>query len=515
MVKLEKLGLQTSFHKGIYRVFLGTLLVTAVAKGMAFLPGYSIDDYRLVLRDSPSLDMLRQGRIAQAGVVQILHLLQLEGHHARVFFVAFALVMSALLAVLVVRHWGFGTAGWVPVAAASCISIHPYTTEIFTFRTALGINMFAYALLGLLLIPRRWSWAGVCAGALVFAVAVSIYQAVLQYALMILLMGAAVGLTRLLVAGRAAGWPRRITALLSWRRIPRDRKAALLACTVLGMVVYTLVNTVVARVLHLDLVNHRLLSPGRIGERAAAVWNILRYRFLDPSPLLNQFSKRLLLLLLFLALVGLLVRTWPWLRPRSALLLVVIAGLLAASLVWTVGIELVLQDFWPVPRVMAHVGVFWAGVLAVAWLCWGPRARSVLGFLSALIVLTFIGGSNRVLNDQIRLNVRDAAKASRIIARLEEVPGFSGTEPIAVHGTDWTYPLAYGTSDNDLNISAFGPEWSQEEILREISGYDLQPTKDDAARKAAAAAYCRNVQPWPDPESVTIKDGLAIVCLGS
>ena len=47
------------------RHFLLVLLVTAVAKGGAYLPAYSIDDYLLVLRDFPSKSMLRQGRFGQ------------------------------------------------------------------------------------------------------------------------------------------------------------------------------------------------------------------------------------------------------------------------------------------------------------------------------------------------------------------------------------------------------------------------------------------------------------------
>lgn len=495
-------------------MFLLTLLVTVLAKGAAFLPGYSVDDYGIVLQSALPADLLAQGRFGQVLLLDSFRLLGLDLHASRLFFVAFAIVVSALLATLVSRHWNLRT-GWLPAAAASIISIHPFTVEIFTFRAALGISMCAFALLALLLVPRRWSLAGVLAGAALFALALSIYQVILQYCGMIILMGMAVGLTRLLVTGNATGWPRRITSLLSWRRIPRNRNAALLACAVLGTAGYALVNAVIVRMLHVTLGNRfSLLSPDRLGERARQVWRVLEYRFLEPNPLLNQLSHRLLLLLLLATLVGLLIRARPWrLRRPSALLLPVILGLLVVSMLWTVGLIMVSSMFWPVPRVMSHAGIFWAGTLAISCLCFGARARWALGTLSLLILLAFIGSDNQVLDDQLRLNARDAARASRIIARLEALPGFSGRETVAVHGTDPGYQLGYRTNDMDMNISAFSTDWSKLSVLREVSGYDLQEAKSQAD-KDAAAEHCLGVQPWPGPQSVVIRDHLVVVCLG-
>jgi hypothetical protein len=516
MKRTEPFAFRDLARQRFPRLFLLVLLVSAVAKGGAFLPASSIDDYKLVLQEETSwASTLSQGRFGQALLLQFLHLIQLEPRFARLFFVAFALAVSSLLAVLAVRYWHLGARGWLPLAAASIISIHPFTTELFTFRTALGPSMVAFALFALLLWPRRWSPVGVLGGAAVFALALSIYQVVLHYCLMIILFGAAIGLTRVLVVGSASGWPERVTSLLSPRRIARDRNAALLACASLGTVLYVAVNALISWALRVTPASRTaLLSPARIGERAEEVWQVLRYRFLEPSPLMGQFPKGLLLLLLAIALTGLLGKAArPWLRPRPMLLLLITLALLAAALVWTVGIIIVLADFWPVPRVMSHTAVFWAGVLAIAYRCSGTRARQVLGFLSLLIVLSFIGSSNQILGDQIRLNVRDMEKANRILLRLEALPGFSGTETVAVVGTPWTYPLGYHTSDHDMNISAFGARWAQVAILREISGYDLKVAESDAL-KAAAAAYCRGVRPWPGPEAVTIKDGLAILCLG-
>jgi hypothetical protein len=132
--------------------------------------------------------------------------------------------------------------------------------------------------------------------------------------------------------------------------------------------------------------------------------------------------------------------------------------------------------------------------------------------VATLIVLSFIGADNRILSDQVRLNARDTLRANRILERLESLPGFPGVAFVAVDGKDWHYPLGYSTTDHDLNISAFGAEWSQVAILREVSGYDLKVT-NDPGQLALAATLCRSVKPWPDPRSVMIRDHLAVVCL--
>ena len=502
-----------------WRTFFIVLAVTALAKGAAFLPAYSIDDYYLVREPAAARAMLEQGRFGEALLIQTLSLLRLEPNYARLFFVALALAAWSLLATLVVCWWHLGGKGWLPLAAALLIADHPYTTELFTFRTALGTTIFSLALLSLLLIPRRWSPRLIALGTVVFALALSIYQVVLQFSLMILLLGAAIGLTRCLVAGGARGWTARVSSRSMprpiWRRAPGDLarhpQSALLACTVLGTLAYMALQRAVSAALHVKLAQRTELLPlGAIAGRVREAAEVLRYRLLPaPDAMIAGFTKGLLLLLLLGALAGLLVRTR--LRPRPLGLVLAIALLLAAALVGTIGLILVLKEFWPVPRVMSQAGIFWAGVLAICYLCAGPWLRRYLALAALLIALSFVGSANRILGEQIRLNARDTWKANRIVARLEGLPGFLTITYVAVDGGTWNYPLGFATADHDMNISAFSASWSRVELLAEVSGYDFKTA--DKAQDGIAAAYCRGVAPWPGPRSVTIQDGLAIVCL--
>lgn len=498
-------------------VFWLTLAVTAIARGAAFLPAYAIDDYGLSLEEAPQptsvMTMLAQGRFGQALLVQLLHRLQLEPRYARVFFVGLALVVLALLAVLVLRHWQVRPAGWLPVAAAGMIAVHPFGTEIFTFRTALGTYSCAMGLLALALamLSRRWSWPRILGAAAIFALALSIYQSVLHYAVMIWLLGMAAGLTRCLVASRAIPPPRRRWPS-GWRRLVRTRNSAWLVSFTLGTVAYLSIQEVVERALQLTMgPRAMLMAPAQIGERARAVLQILKGRFVEPDAFLNQWSKNLLWLLLASALFGLLAQVLR--RPcwRTLKLALTVVAVLAAAMVWTLGLLLVLAKLWPVARVMAHAGVFWAAILVVAYRCLGPRPRPAVALLSTLILLTFIGSGNRVLHDQIRLNARDAAKANRIIDRLEQLPGFTGNEQLVVAGSAWLYPVRFHTTELDLNGSALGASWAHLGLFKEISGYQFrEPTK---AAVAVAASHCLGVAPWPAAAAVAVENGVAVICL--
>lgn len=191
-----------------------------------------------------------------------------------------------------------------------------------------------------------------------------------------------------------------------------------------------------------------------------------------------------------------------------------IAGLLGCALLWSVGGLLFRQPYWPVPRTMAHVGIFWAGCLVIAaGTAPRPWITRSLGVAAVVVLLSFIGVSQHIFDDQWRLNRRDQHKADRIVLRLEALPGFEGLRKVAFVGRSGWYPIGMPrTQWGDMNTSAFGPFWSQVSLLREVSGYDtgwfIEPQE-----RAAADGYCAQAEPWPAPGSVAIRGNLGIVCL--
>jgi MFS family permease len=518
MARAGRLPPHRRTRRSFTRIFSLTLVATALAKGAAFLPGYSIDDYTPLVQGPLSLAVLvaqkgEKGRFGSAFLNWLLQLLELSPAHSRVLFVGCSLFASALFAVLVVRFWGLDRNGWLAPAMACMVANHPYTAEIFTFRLAIGIALFPLAVLSLLLVSPRWSPRLLVIGSALFAAALSIYQLAFHFGLMIVSVGAAVWLTRFLVLGSARGWPPRVVSLLSIKKLVRHRNSALLACIALGTLLYVVVASVLALALKVSLVSRTHLLPlQQWGARVREVLGELKIVLLGPSPLIAPLTRWLLLLVLAGAVAGLLWRGRDLRSPRSPLLSLSILLLLLASLVWSLGTLLVLEEFWPASRVMAHMGIFWAGLLAVAYLCLSPRPRATLAALALLITFSFIGSNNRILDEQLRLNRRDAYRANRIVARLETMPGFSGVQFLAVQGVNWNYPVPFATQDHDLNLSAFGATQAKVALMAEVSGYDLQLAEEDA-QIAAGAAYCRGQEPWPGARSVAIQGSLAIVCL--
>jgi hypothetical protein len=486
------------------------LALVVLAKGAALLPGYSFDDYSILSRGSGTLaTKIRFGRGGWGVLAELLTALGADAHFAPMPFVVLMLLSWAALGVLLVRHWGLGRRGWAPVAVGVMAATHPYTTEILTFRGALGSAATSLALFTLLLIPRRWSGRHLLMGSALFALAMSIYQVALHFALMTVLGGAAVWLARW--RGRRAP-PGKEPRQASWLRFIHHRQVGLLVCTVAGTLTYVVVSAVLLVALHRSAAPRtELLAPSELPERASIVAQQLAVRLAGHDAMLPLFTKSLLLLLVICAIVELVRRARPWRRPRG---LAVVAGvllLLSLATVWTLGVELVTKEFWPAPRIMSHTGVLWAALLAIAYACSRVVGRRLLPLLVVPVVISFIGVDNHILGDQQRLNARDTAKAIRIVEQLESEPGFGQLRELTVVGGSYAYSVPLATIDHDMNISAFAAQWAKDGILREVSGYDFRPAT--AAQVEIAKAYCAKVQPWPAEQGIEIVDSLGIVCL--
>jgi hypothetical protein len=256
----------------------------------------------------------------------------------------------------------------------------------------------------------------------------------------------------------------------------------------------------------------QLIDVGDVSLRVHQVGAVLFDRLLLPEPTLPLLPKVLLLTLPVLVVLQLGWRAWPSLSWRRLVTQAGVAALMAAACVWTLGLWLVLDRFWPALRTLSHVSVLWAGILVIAYRAAGVVLRRLLLLLVVLIVVSFIGADNRILADQQRVNRRDAALANRIVARLEGLPGFPQVEDAVLVGGEYQYAVRVRSQDLDMNISAFGAAWAKTPLLREVSGYAFGQPRDEAV-KTQARAYCESAAPWPAEESVTILDRVAIVCL--
>jgi hypothetical protein len=488
-------------------------LLALAGRGGALSPAYSNDDYLWIQVDHlPWQKLVAEGRFGAALLFRGLEYLGAGPQWASTLLGVLHLLSWPVLALATLRFWGRRIDGAAALLAAAIVSCHPFATELFTYRTAQVAHLFAFGLVAGTLVPlaasRRSRW-GV---AVAMAVAISVVQTALHVAVMIGLTGLALWCARLarLADDRQPAMEPRVPAA-PVESLGR-RSAWLLAGSTAASLLYAFLSTVIVA-----------FSDVRYEDRVAflaasdltARWNegaeALLRRTLHPGPLLpwGAVAAQSGLLVLGLGLLGLRSVCAGTARARRFYLLSVawigLAGL------WTLGSMWVLRDFHPSPRVTFQVAIGWAALLLLgselARSRWVGRA---LVAISALLVLSYLGTSNRILADQQRLNLRDQLKANRILADLEKESGFGEVSRLAVVGGDWAYPASLRTLDGLMNVSAFYSS-ARTAIFVEVSGRNFgEATAQDEAR---ARAECAERQPWPSPEGVVVGGELAMVCL--
>jgi hypothetical protein len=128
-----------------------------------------------------------------------------------------------------------------------------------------------------------------------------------------------------------------------------------------------------------------------------------------------------------------------------------------------------------------------------------------------ILCLVYVGGSNRIVFDQRRINLWDINEANRIIARLEPQNGFSNITTMAMVGDDWRRMAALPTTTGDMNVSAFYARLAQLGVIQEATGYHFYvPTEE---QRFTAKEYCRSAETWPAEGSAVVLGSVAVVCL--
>ena len=328
--------------------------------------------------------------------------------------------------------------------------------------------------------------------------ALSIYQSVIAYVLPLYLMALMVR-----IIGQEGAWA--ISAFWHWPEIRA------IAVVVVSVVLYLVLAHLISHASGIPL-DGRTNITGLIDMKAKLKigWTALGLAFWPTPGLIPFFTSSLLIALLALcAAIGLA----PLLRRRRILAAVICLGLLIAGVGFAAGASVLgkIEIVWLVPRTLAGISAFAAGLVVVGWHFSGRAWRSVVVLASGLLALSYVGASNRILSDQHRLNRWDAQQANRIIERLERLPAFTTISALAIIGGSWRRGAALDTTLGDMNISALAVSWAKLGLIQEATGYRFEePTASDSL---AAEQYCREVSAWPAENSVTIQGRLGIVCL--
>ena len=500
-------------------LFAVGLAISLVAKGIALFPlGFSIDSYMqlVLMSDGPSANglgithimsrkLLAEGRIGQWALNQVLIALGVVGPGGNTLYVVLALCCYVGVGILLCKLWDIKDSLGIQVCIVAIFALHPYNADVFTFREATLTVGFGLSLgmLGLTIADMRLSrWI---AGCTLMVLSLTLYQVALNFVVIALVISLLLKLTRLdpggILWGPGPGTGRHFLQQL-W-----PRASAVVAAVVIYMPIYKLSQQLAGNLMQEHSRGAILpLSdiPERIWRSAVAAGHV----FLVPEPGVPIAVKMLIVGLSALAIGSLVKKIWEIVGYRRytvfalALLLLAIAGFAI------IGVVMPLREWSEVHRTLAGVSVLVAGFLALAVTNGGVWSRRAALAIVVVLLFSFAGISNVILSEQLRLNHRDMATASRMMSRLEANPEFAAVKKIAVIGRQRNYPRRFLTSEYK---SALGRAHSKANILQEVSGYRfLEPNADE---RRQAEDYCRDVRPWPDPASVTVLKDTAVVCL--
>lgn len=491
-------------------VFATALVLTLAAKGAALFPlFYSIDAYIEI--QSPSyhadnyMQRLSQGRFGHALLNEALTALGISSPLTNTLYSLLCMIAFIWVGLIVCRLWQVSNDLPLSLLVTAFIALHPYQAELFTFVSTpvytSGALIFAFSALYF----SRGTASRVVWTALCFTLALSLYQTTLNYVAVTLAFAVLLELARdRRPSGDGGRWRHVAEQTGLWPR---------LATLSLGLAIYLVANKAMQHIFDVTPVTRaRFISwsevPLRLDQAQDAVVRMLFLR----EPVLPASVKVVLSFIGLMALCLAVRSCWSperrlWTRLSIASLLLLLVSAAAACVI---GVTLLTQSWWPMPRILSALSFFQAGLVALALSLSGPKLRIVLTTMASIAVFAFIGINNRIFTDQLRVNLRDLSKANRIVAALESHPSFAQIQRVAVVGGDYAYRSPIDTMQGDLNISAFYAAWSKVPILNEVSGYSFGVARPD--EQALATQHCAQTPKWPAAGSITVAGSLAIVC---
>lgn len=504
-------GLRGSSIDRAYWSLWGVVLFAAVmAKGPVVFRGYAIDDYGFGFGLAPGgLDgSIGQGRYVSAGIIWAINSLGVNISDTYFAFGILALILQVTFVISMLRFIGADkhpSAGLI----GALIVTHPYLAEILTFRLALPFYCAAlvFSVICLEMIakhPTDWRARSIAFGAALAMLFT--YQSFLNYFAVIVIFS--------LILDKLAN----AHAVQSAFQINyRQRVFALMVVSAASLIAFFAVTKIFG-VFLLPASDKRSnfvtldMMESRIGEVSKSLLDI----YWVTQPILPGWIKVVILALVFGSIVSIFLSIKINKRFGEYVhTLFFVMFLLFLLIPISLGVILPFQNWWPVPRVVAHVAVIIGLILVTADLCYSSANKGVLRIivvsLMTLLISAFVLINNQIFADQLRLNNWDRSLANRIVARLEENSRFQNIKYLHISGGQWAFPSGLRSIIGDLNISATFPNWSKFHLISEASGYKFEPAT--TTRFDIGEGYCKGRSPWPHKDSVAVIDDLGIVCL--
>lgn len=480
-----------------------SFVISLLAKGIALYPqAYSIDDYTFTI-DRHHIPGINQGRFGFAVLYEFLQILGIPSGYVTPFFGFIFLVCFCWVGIIICRVWKISGNIILSSFVVLFIAIHPYQAEIFTFKISFFYATMAYFLGFLAFYFAEFKRLTFLLVIFCMAFALSINQAILNYFLLVISLSI---LLEILQQYKDNNFLNLYKLLANIKLLPKC------ASICAGVFLYFLLNRFVLYITGITLVSRfSFISFYDISTRLIQLKDLLYLLFFKSEPILPSFPKILMFILLFSVLCVITKRAYS-LNKKRAIFISLAYFLLFLAILGIIGVSLVIKEWWPVPRVLSSIGIFWAGIIAFLYLNVDNKlCRAFILVCSTIIIFSFIGINNQIFTDQLRVNMRDFNKVNRMIARLESNPNFSQVKRVVIIGDNWAYKSPINTAEGDMNISAFGCSWAKIHLLNEISGYKFEPATAEEYNKAKD--LYQTAPKWPEPNSITVQGNLAIIYL--
>ena len=487
------------------RLILVIFCVSFIARAGILYPGFAIDDYAVSFGSISATypTFISQGRFLHAAIVGAIDAIGVNVADVYIAFGALALILQAAFIVSILRFVGVDelAGAWL---VGSLIAVHPYATEVLTFRMALpgycAATLFSIIALEMVIrYPMQLAarlWAVVSLLAMVFT-----YQVFINY------IGVAILFAW--IVGEVSSEDR--------RSVFRERAILLATLGVSAIAVFVSVMWVLSLTgaVSTEARTH-LITLEMVPQRLLEIAGSLKRIYWQAEPTLPAWLKIAMWILIGFSVIKIAGHHWRADRKDDQLKRSILLVLPAVMLVpLSLGSIIFFQGWWPVPRAVGHSAVIIGLVFLVGDYCATGSTSPLVGRIQklgrGLLVFAFVLISNQIFADQHKLNQWDLSAATRLVARMEALPGFKDVKYVHVRGGWWGYPSGIRTAGGNLNMSALWETWSKAELLVAASGYQLRAAKGE--REAIGDSYCETASAWPESGSIKVEGDLAIICL--
>lgn len=196
--------------------------------------------------------------------------------------------------------------------------------------------------------------------------------------------------------------------------------------------------------------------------------------------------------------------------------LLVLVGMFL-SVLCLAGINIVVNNFYGI-RIVTGIAAFLLVVFVLnEQLAFHAIAKAVNRVCIVLICLSYIIVNNNIYGSMKRINELDRHRANRMIYDLEKIKDFKEKVIVLYPVNAWNqYEKAELARYGDMNVSAFFPQWSSLNGLQYVSGYRLKAASGTDVNDAKAY-YEKEVQRgnppplWPAANAIIVEPERIIV----